>query len=346
MIDPKVNCRNCGAYISPSDAYCAHCGQSVKESRLTIKDLVNNFWNSLFNFDGTIVKTLKLAFKPWKLTLEYVEGKRKTYLHPVRYYLVTVFLVALVSIGSNKNIKENVLKGDAKIKYYHSQNLSKIDSIAKVHPLNSDQREILDFIKEEVYKDIKPLELDTVTDKELSYVVFTSKGQKFRVLRKDALFGDPETLLKKYEIKGFMNEIAFVRQLKLIREGSAFTSFLRNNILWAILLAIVSVSFIMKLLYKKHYLVENLVFLMYFHATYFLAFAVIAPFELISSKIWNICALVLLGIFPFFLGYNLFHYYRNSLAITIAKTLLISILYFFSVLIMAVLIFVVGIFSF
>jgi hypothetical protein len=54
--------------------------------------------NEAFDFDSKIFKTIiPLMFSPGRLTLEYIAGRRATYINPLRLYIVTslVFFIAL-----------------------------------------------------------------------------------------------------------------------------------------------------------------------------------------------------------------------------------------------------------
>ena len=50
--------------------------------------LLRHFVEDLTHFDGKLWKTVKLLlFKPGSLTKLYIEGKRASYIHPIRMYI-------------------------------------------------------------------------------------------------------------------------------------------------------------------------------------------------------------------------------------------------------------------
>lgn len=98
----EKNCLNCG--IEVAGRYCQQCGQEnviVKES---FGHLIMHFIEDLTHFDGKLWKTLQLLlFKPAKLTQHYMDGKRASYIHPIRMYLF-ISAVFFFFLFSNKEV--------------------------------------------------------------------------------------------------------------------------------------------------------------------------------------------------------------------------------------------------
>lgn len=93
-------CQNCGYTVDV--AYCSKCGQKNTETRQPFHHLFTHFIEDLVHYDGAFWKTIKhLLLRPARLTKEYLEGKRQTYVAPVKLYIfisfVTFFLFALFS---------------------------------------------------------------------------------------------------------------------------------------------------------------------------------------------------------------------------------------------------------
>ena len=82
------NCLNCGQKVHTR--FCSHCGQENKEPYETFWGLLFHFVEDIFHYDGKLFSTIKVLFtKPGFLSTEYLNGKRTTYLHPIRFYLFT-----------------------------------------------------------------------------------------------------------------------------------------------------------------------------------------------------------------------------------------------------------------
>ena len=101
-------CPNCGFRFdlqSPYTNYCPECGQENHDLNIPLKNLVKEFIDSVFNFDGKSVRTLKaLIFKPGLLTVEFMLGRRASYVMPVRLYVFISFLFFLaISISSSQS---------------------------------------------------------------------------------------------------------------------------------------------------------------------------------------------------------------------------------------------------
>ena len=82
----EKDCLNCGTTVQ--GRFCQQCGQENVEVKENFSHLLMHFIEDLTHFDGKLWKTLKLLlFKPGKLTQFYMDGKRASYIHPIRMYL-------------------------------------------------------------------------------------------------------------------------------------------------------------------------------------------------------------------------------------------------------------------
>jgi len=92
---PLTHCENCGAELT--GRYCAQCGQAAVDYHRSFGSLLADAADAFFNLDERFLKTFALLlWKPWRLTIEFIEGKRVRHVHPLRVYLiasVTFFLV-------------------------------------------------------------------------------------------------------------------------------------------------------------------------------------------------------------------------------------------------------------
>jgi len=61
-----------------------------------------------FHFEHKFFGTIKpLVFKPGKLTVEYVAGKRASFLHPIKLYIFISIVFFIVIFSGNKKRKKN-----------------------------------------------------------------------------------------------------------------------------------------------------------------------------------------------------------------------------------------------
>ncbi len=93
----SASCHNCGETVSQS--FCPSCGQVVEERRGPLVGLVGDFISEFFSLDGRHVRTAVGLLRPGRLTQLYLEGKRASYVSPVRVYIVASLLFFLI-VGS------------------------------------------------------------------------------------------------------------------------------------------------------------------------------------------------------------------------------------------------------
>ncbi len=92
-----TECLNCGAQIT--DRFCSHCGQDKNDFQKTIWQILADFAASIFDLDGKIPRSLgPLLLKPGKLTIEFLEGKRKSQINPFQLYAFFSFVFFLTAI--------------------------------------------------------------------------------------------------------------------------------------------------------------------------------------------------------------------------------------------------------
>ncbi|MEP0265071.1 DUF3667 domain-containing protein [Dokdonia sp.] len=91
----SIVCKNCKTQISGN--FCMHCGQSIKVTKITVRDTLQDFVNSIFSVNAPLLITFKLLFlNPGKLFREFLDGKRKTYYKPVPFFILATILLVLI----------------------------------------------------------------------------------------------------------------------------------------------------------------------------------------------------------------------------------------------------------
>jgi hypothetical protein len=88
-------CRNCGAQAALK--FCPECGQETTLHPPTLGEFLHEFVGHYVALEGELWRTLKLLLtKPGRLTREYLDGRRRRYVLPLRLYLTCSFLFFLV----------------------------------------------------------------------------------------------------------------------------------------------------------------------------------------------------------------------------------------------------------
>jgi len=84
-------CLNCGTFVE--ERFCPQCGQENTETRKSFHYLFTHFVEDLVHYDSGFWKTMKyLLFYPAKLTREYLSGRRKAFVVPVKLYIFISFI--------------------------------------------------------------------------------------------------------------------------------------------------------------------------------------------------------------------------------------------------------------
>src|SRR6266403_16028 len=86
-----THCENCGAELQGH--WCSQCGQPAIEYRRSFRHVVADLLNEFLNWDSKFFTTIALLIlKPWRLTNEFLAGKRVRYVNPLRLYLLASIL--------------------------------------------------------------------------------------------------------------------------------------------------------------------------------------------------------------------------------------------------------------
>jgi hypothetical protein len=86
--ETKVACPNCDAAIVGE--FCARCGQErLHAGDLSLAHAWHHVAHELLHWDGRILSTFWLLLRrPGQLTLDYLEGRRKRHINPLRIFLM------------------------------------------------------------------------------------------------------------------------------------------------------------------------------------------------------------------------------------------------------------------
>lgn len=96
--DPAL-CPNCGSrFAEPRPNYCGECGQESRVRAPTLGEFTQQLGGAYISMEGALWRTLwRLLLLPGQLTLEYLKGRRRRYVLPLRLYL-TISVLALLAL--------------------------------------------------------------------------------------------------------------------------------------------------------------------------------------------------------------------------------------------------------
>ncbi len=99
LAEASDHCPNCNApFPHPRPKVCPACGQESNLRAPTLLEFVQQFGGAYVSTEGALWRTLwRLLLLPGQLTLEYLAGRRRRYVLPLRLYL-TISVLALLSL--------------------------------------------------------------------------------------------------------------------------------------------------------------------------------------------------------------------------------------------------------
>lgn len=87
-------CLNCATPLVGS--HCHNCGQTAHVHR-TLGAFFHDLLHGVFHFEGKVWRTLPmLILRPGKLTRDYIDGRRASYVSPLALFLFSVFIMFAV----------------------------------------------------------------------------------------------------------------------------------------------------------------------------------------------------------------------------------------------------------
>ena len=194
-MEKQHHCKNCHFEIDQKMKFCPSCGQKNIASMITFAQLLSDLISSVFNIDNKAFKTLFTLFRPGKLSLKYIEGKRKSYSNPLKFYLFLSFILfGLITYQFDKVFKHSDFfqKLDTRTFIREKEKIFKLDSLSNLIAQNSSNNDYIQGAKSLVYLDIannlKPTLSDTL-EAGISEIRFDGEEFPFVKLEKtDSVF--------------------------------------------------------------------------------------------------------------------------------------------------------------
>lgn len=104
--EDRMKCLNCGNEFEGK--FCPECGQSAETGRFTMRFIFENLAAAILGRDGSIWFTLKnLFFRPGKMIVDILGGKRKKYFSPFpMLFLTLTFFILITSVTTGFMLQE------------------------------------------------------------------------------------------------------------------------------------------------------------------------------------------------------------------------------------------------
>ncbi|TDH27794.1 DUF3667 domain-containing protein [Segetibacter sp. 3557_3] len=357
----EKNCLNCSAEVQ--GRYCHVCGQENIEPRETFWHLITHFVYDITHFDGKFFSTSRLLlFKPGLLSLEYMKGRRVSYLNPIKMYVFTSALFFLFFFA--------VIKAKDSIKINKPKARTVATTLKKIEQTNATLKEALadsglpDFSRTiirnrltDLEKDIERLKADTTDLEDLNYYkgvnvglddVYTTAAQYDSVQR-----NLPSSKRDNWVKKQMRRQSIVIKEKYGNDKQSLANAYLDRFIHFfpqMMFLSLPLFALILYLLYarrRNNYLyVDHVIYSIHVYCAAFIFFFVMISLTKLSNFSWLGWLQVvnwIVGLYAFYYGYKaLRNFYQQGRGKTIVKYILLTMLTMF---LMSMIFFVFLIFS-
>ncbi len=236
-----------------SGPFCAQCGQHAVDYRRSFGRVFADILDSFLNWDSKFTISLWLLMsRPWKLTIDFLSGKRVRHMHPLRLYLLIsiVFFFGVHELAKQANLNPRTHRD------LTPEERAKVD--AKLSKLPAD---VQAEIKKEIDKSAKPkTESKTPEDKRDFLEVGTDKD--------DANASPFEKWLSRRAKEKIGEHGVNVKVFFLALVG---------NLPVMMLCCIPLFAFVLKLLYlfRRVFYIDHLIYALHIHAFAYLAILLI-----------------------------------------------------------------------
>ena len=362
------NCLNCGEVLTGQ--HCSHCGQRATVRVLSLWGMLRDVLGDLTNFDSRLWRTLvPLAFRPGLLTQDFLRGRRASYTPPFRMYLilsVAFFLLAQLGNDPGGALRFNVdEKGDANLQLVPGDGDTATatearDAAAKPKPdskaavpapqpreLTAQEKQLVDTLVKRL-----PVDEQAKARQEMETKLAQASPKDLAVVEK--VLKDPcgeETLRVDIGPAGEKYETRLRDACrKIVADTPSYGRALFENIPKMMFIFLPLIAAVIYVLYlgSGRYYVEHLLFVVHYHAFFFLGGIVIVLLELlatwtsgtIAGTAFNAAIGVMTSLFVLYIPYYLYRamrrVYGQGRFVTLVKYSILGIAYLFSMVVTGV----------
>lgn len=331
---PPETCLNCGTPLQGQ--YCAQCGQRARGRLISIWELLRDAVGDLFELDSRLWRTvIPLMLHPGLLTHDYLIGRRARFMPPFRTYLVLSIVFFLVAFFDPERQLGILYEPDAATDETVEQQRTNASEI---------RREVLDELAAEGIQvprrvqgpepgtDAGPESPDEPRGRDGVNVEVRPGGTSgFNCELDDFTADGPEWFTRRVT----RERVQHICERVSADGGRAFLNQLLDNIPAALFVLLPLMALALKMLYplSKRYYVEHLLFVLHFHAFFFLIltlqvlFSRMAGLLAFPELITNLSVFVVSLYVPIYLYKAMRRVYSQGRAITILKFFVLILTY-------------------
>lgn len=318
----EKNCLNCETEVI--GRYCHVCGQENIEPKESFGHLVMHFFEDITHFDGKFFSSVWMLFKkPGFLPKEYMNGRRASYLNPIRMY---VFSSAIFFFLFFAFFKPGVHSGKERKK--DSKAMAKVED-------KMDAEDSIGLAKSKEYTKHIPLIVDSANK-----ISITGDDYEFK---DKAEYDTYQDSLPKQKRDGYIKRTYVHRMIALHKKydtpegGSEILHDLLERFLhslpYLLFISLPLYALFLKLLYvsnKKFYFADHGIFLVYlyiFTFIFLLVFFTLSRISGFSGFSWLSYIMILMFLGGVYYAYkSMRNFYEQGRWKTIAKFIIFNIL--------------------
>lgn len=324
----EKDCLNCRTDVV--GRFCHRCGQENIVTHQSFWSLTKHFVYDILHFDGKFFHTIGYIFsRPGFVARQYAEGKRMSYLDPIRMYLFTsaIFFLVFFSVnkfdltkGTSSGWLDNEDRRDLAEEYRERLRNDSLDTVWKsrinllldtARPINIDSlgwRENFTIVGGGQYSSLSEydsLQAALPEDKRDSWLERALSRQSLKVSKK---YGNSENL------------------------GSIFLEAFLHRLPYLLFVSLPFFALILKLLYgrrKNFFYSDHAVFTLYHYIFSFILLLLIFGVAALRSwsgwGIFTFLMVMLILAWPVYLYIEMKRFYRQGRAKTLGKFLLLNV---------------------
>ena len=260
---PPTRCENCGAELQGH--WCAHCGQPAIDYRRSFRHVIADLLDEFLNWDSKFFATIALLiFKPWRLTNEFLAGKRVRYANPLRLYLLASILFFFAVNYGTRGIKFEPGKIGPKDR-------AELEADLKNTDLPPEAREKLQALLQESSPSPAPSPVTSPSSPPPSAQTSQQKKEYGKIGERPFVAFDDAKSTTPFErwIEGRAKEKMGEHGTKM----GLFISTLFSNLPYMMLCCIPLFAFVLKVLYVRRHIfyIDHLIYALHIHTFFYTA---------------------------------------------------------------------------
>lgn len=337
-------CLNCKSTLAGQ--YCATCGQRARSRLISLWELISDAFGDLFELDSRLWRTLIPLFaKPGVLTRDYLEGRRARFMPPFRTYLVLSIIFFLIAFFDPRQDLQILFEPDEPAN-------TDVPAPSEVGEPPKTREEITQEVLDELAAEgiiVDDFQLDKLQtgvvadDSTADQEEDDSPGVSIKMAEGGKLDKCEFEGLESAELPPWLAKRLTKDRLQktcdrvVANDGRDFLRALLDKIPAALFFLLPLMALVLKILYplSKRYYVEHLLFVVHFHAFFFLILTLqvllsrIGPAVAIPSGITTASVVAISFYIPVYLYKAMRRVYSQKRFITFLKFSMLVLAYVF-----------------